>query len=184
MHQRNWLMILRDAFILASFYFPLMQLIDLITFLLPGETFFMLALFVLSALSGLMCFFVLVSADTKTALIKWGLSVPFSLLFWLFLNQTHFTLRLINTLYPGYGELEAGAGFAMLAELFIFSAAQALANLQAVCLSVAPKDQYRWLCGPIRKYVAPALCIIIWSVILYLEYTMPSYETISQYIYT
>ena len=174
MPKRKVFMILMDAFFLASLYNPLMALMDLASGFVPSGK----VLFMLPVLSALLCFFILLNEDRKTALKKWGLSVLFTLLFSLFLGWADFELRLVNTIYPGYGRLSAGAGFAIIVDFFFFSITQIVGNLLAVCCSGDLPGPLKRLRAVLAGRVVPVVCVILWGVILYLHCTMLPAEAI------
>ncbi len=122
--RRNRLSILKSAVELAILYFPLLFLSDLIEEVCPFAN-----IYVQSTASALLCFCVLFSNSSKTALKKWSCSIPFTLIFYFVLAATNFDVRLINRLLPGYGHLSAGAGFAFIIEFGLFTIAQVIANL-------------------------------------------------------
>ncbi len=107
--------VLTGALELAVLFFPLLSISDLVVTWYPFDTtvHYILAGWLLPAVSGLLCFCVLVSESAKAALKKWALSIPFTVIFWLALAATDFEVRLTNTLYPGYGSLSAGGGLAL-----------------------------------------------------------------------
>ncbi|MCI5583902.1 MAG: hypothetical protein MR357_09320, partial [Anaeroplasma sp.] len=124
---------LRDAACLSVLYLPVLALADLFDAFCPlsGSS----SILLLSALSAAACFCLLLSGSMKACLRKWLLSLPCTVLLYLLLAITDFPVRLTNLLYPGYGRLSAGGGFAMMVSFVVLTAAQGLALLLALALS-------------------------------------------------
>ena len=83
--RRNRLSILKSAVELAILYFPLLFLSDLIEEVCPFAN-----IYVQSTASALLCFCVLFSNSSKTAVKKWSCSIPFTLIFYFVLAATNF----------------------------------------------------------------------------------------------
>ena len=177
--RQNRLSILKGAVQLAILYFPLLSLFDLIETVCPFAN-----IYVQSTVSALLCFCVLFSDSTKTALKKWGCSIPVTLIFWFVLAATNFDIRLTNKLFPGYGHLSAGAGFAFIVEFGFFTIVQGLANLLAVACSNPLSDgKLQKLQSIVQKIILPIICMIIIFIVSYLELTMPTWEEIYYSVY-
>ena len=174
--RRNRLSILKSAVELAILYFPLLFLFDLIEAVCPFAD-----LYVQPIVSALLCFCVLFSDSAKTALKKWGCSIPFTLIFWFILAATNFDVRLTNKLLPGYGKLSAGAGFAFIVEFGFFTIAQGIANLLAIaCSNPLNSEKLQKLRFIVQDIILPIICIIIFLIVVYLEFTMPTWKSIYQ----
>lgn len=177
--RRNWLSILKSAAQLAILHFPLVSLLDLIEVNCPFAN-----LYVQALVGAFLCFCVLLSDSAKTALKKWGCSIPFTLLFWCILAVTNFDIRLTNWLFPGYGALSAGAGFSTIAKFGLFTVAQGLANLLAVLCSASLGNRtLRKLRSIVQSVILPTICAVIVFVILYLERAMPTWREIYYSVY-
>lgn len=173
---RNRLSILKSAVGLAILYFPLLFLSDLIEEACPFAN-----IYVQSTASALLCFCVLFSNSSKTALKKWSCSIPFTLIFYFVLAATNFDVRLINRLLPGYGHLSAGAGFAFIIEFGLFTIAQGIANLLAIaCSNPLNSEKLQKLRFIVQDIILPIICIIIFLIVVYLEFTMPTWKSIYQ----
>ena len=107
----------RDALELSVLFFPLMSLSRLVETVLPLLPDF----WGLTLAGAVLCFFAALSESGSDAARKWGLSLLFTVGFWLLLGVTDFDLRLINSLNPGYGGLPAGAGLGALLQFAAFS---------------------------------------------------------------
>lgn len=141
-------------------------------------------IYVQSTASALLCFCVLFSNSSKTALKKWSCSIPFTLIFYFVLAATNFDVRLINRLLPGYGHLSAGAGFAFIIEFGLFTIAQGIANLLAIaCSNPLNAGGLQKMCSIIQIVILPIVCIIIVFAVLYLELTMPTWKEIYYSVY-
>ena len=177
--RRNRLSILKSAVELAILYFPLLFLSGLIEEVCPFAN-----IYVQSTASALLCFCVLFSNSSKTALKKWSCSIPFTLIFYFVLAATNFDVRLINRLLPGYGHLSAGAGFAFIIEFGLFTIAQGIANLLAIaCSNPLNAGGLQKMCSIIQIVILPIVCIIIVFAVLYLELTMPTWKEIYYSVY-
>ena len=177
--RQNRLSILKGAVQLAILYFPLLSLFDLIETVCPFAN-----IYVQATVSALLCFCVLFSDSTKTALKKWSCSIPVTLIFWFVLAATNFEIRLTNKLLPGYGHLSAGAGFAAIVEFGFFTIAQGVANLLAIaCSNLLSNGKLQKLRSIVQEIILPIICIIIILIVLYLELTMPTWEEIYYSVY-
>ncbi len=178
--------VLTGALELAVLFFPLLSISDLVVTWYPFDTtvHYILAGWLLPAVSGLLCFCVLVSESAKAALKKWALSIPFTVIFWLALAVTDFEVRLTNTLYPGYGSLSAGGGLALVMNLGFFGVAQGAAILLAVCVSGEGYTRRQRLRFVIQNILLPTICIAIFAVVVYLEFTMPTWDAIYRAVYS
>ena len=177
--RRNRLSILKSAVQLSILYVPFLSLFDFMGAVCPFAN-----IYVQAIVSALLCFCVLFSDSTKTALKKWGCSIPFTLIFWFVLAATNFDVRLTNKLFPGYGCLSAGAGFAFIIEFGLFTIAQGIANLLAIaCSNPLNAGGLQKMCSIIQIVILPIVCIIIVFAVLYLELTMPTWKEIYYSVY-
>lgn len=177
--RRNRFSILKSAVQLAILYFPFLSLFDLIEAVCPFAN-----IYVQPTVSALLCFCVLFSDSTKTALKKWGYSIPVTLIFGFVLAATNFDVRLINKLFPGYGRLLAGAGFASMVEFGFFTIAQGIANLLSiVCSTPLRNSKLQKLWSIVQNIILPTICISIIFTVLYLELTMPTWTEIYYSVY-
>lgn len=170
---RDRILILKSALQLAILYLPLVSLTDLIEAACPLAGFCVQALF-----GALLCFCALFSSSPKAAWKKWCRSIPITLLFWLFLAVTNFDVRLTNRLVPGYGNLSAGAGFALIVKFAVFTAAQGIADLLAIVCSRPLSGRLQRLRSVTQNVLLPVICALVAFAVLYLELTMPSWESI------
>ena len=172
--------LLRDGVCLAVLYLPVLALTDLFDAFCPlsGSN----SMLLLSGVSAVLCFRVLLSGSTKTSFKKWLLSLPCTVLFWLVLAVTDFPVRLTNTLYPGYGRLSAGSSFALMVSFFVLTAAQGTALLLALAISTAAVKPVKPL-ALLQGTIIPLLCLAVLLLIGYLELTMPTCEQIYQMAY-
>lgn len=173
--------ILKSAFVLAVLYLPLFAISDLVKAWCPFDS--SIAAYILPAFSSLLCFCALISESMKTALKKWAFSIPFTLMFWLILSVTDFSVRLTNTLYPGYGRLSAGGGFALMMDFGILSLSQGMANLLAVGAGGMLTGRFQRLRFVIQDVLLPVISMVIFLLVLYLELTMPTTAAIYRSVY-
>ena len=159
--RRNRLSILKSAVQLSILYVPFLSLFDFMGAVCPFAN-----IYVQAIVSALLCFCVLFSNSSKTALKKWSCSIPFTLIFYFVLAATNFDVRLINRLLPGYGHLSAGAGFAFIIEFGLFTIAQGIANLLAIACS-NPHNP-----APVRQSMANGrcFCCVFRKVMIYYAY--------------
>lgn len=141
------------------------------------------AFYGISLASGCLCFCAALSGQTKTAFQKWALSIPFTLLFGLLLSATSFSVRLVNQMIPGYGNLSAGGGFALMFSLLFLSFAQGAAILLSAALSGSHVNRFPRLRFAVQDILLPAICLGILAAVFYLERTMPSYHSIYVSVY-
>ena len=118
------------------------------------------------------------------SLMKWVLSLLFTIAFSLFLSMSHFDVRLVNAMHSGYGKMSAGGGFAIFMQLIVFSISNGVGCLLAVgCSDVfGAKGQKRL--DVIQNIVMPMVCGAILFVVIYLSLTMPSWESIYRMVYS
>lgn len=172
---------LKGAFTLAMLYLPLLAISDLIEAFYPFDS--TAAVYILPAFSGLLSFCVLISESMTAALKKWALSIPFTLAFWYVLAATDFSVRLTNMLYPGYGSLSAGSGFSFMADFAFLSISQGIADLLAVSASSMAVNRFQRPRSVMQEMILPIISVIIFFVVLYLEFTMPTTDQIYQSVY-
>lgn len=130
-------------------------------------------------------FFVLFSDSPKTALKKWGCSIPITLIFWFILGETHFYVRLLNTLLPGYGRPSAGAGFGLLIKFVSFTVARGISILLAIISSCQINGKHlQRLRFAVQDIILPIICVLVLIAVLYLEFTMPSWDVIYSEVYS
>lgn len=130
-------------------------------------------------------FFVLFSDSPKNALKKWGCSIPITLIFWFILGETHFYVRLLNTVLPGYGRPSAGAGLGLLMKFVSFTVARGISILLAIISSCPINGRHlQRLLFVVQDIILPIICVVVLIAVLYLEFTMPSWYTIYYSVYS
>ena len=163
---------LKSSIQLAILYFPLFSLSRFIESVCP-----FLNIYIQTIIGAMLCLCVLFSNDAKTALKKLRCSIPFTLVFWFILGATKFDVRLTNKLFPGYGNVLAGGGFAFVIELGFFTIAQGFASLLAiVCSNPLNGAKHPKLRSVVQDTIIPAICMIILFILTYLELTMPIWK--------
>lgn len=172
--------ILKTAVQLSMLNIPVLFLSDLIDAVSPNAS-----IYVLFVVGILTTFFVLFSDSPKTALKKWGCSIPITLIFWFILGETHFYVRLLNTLIPGYGRPSAGAGFAFAAKFVAFTVARGISILLAIISSCPINGKHlKRLLFVVQDIILPIICVVVLIAVLYLEFTMPSWDVIYSEVYS
>lgn len=172
--------ILKTAVQFAVLNIPVLFLFNLIGMEYPSAS-----MGILFAFGAITSFCVLFSDSPKTALKKWGCSIPITLIFWFILGETHFYVRLLNKLIPGYGRPSAGAGFSFLVNFVSFTIARGISILLAIISSCPINNKkLQTLRFAVQDVIFPLICVIIFIVVLYLEFTMPSWYAIYSEVYS
>ena len=117
----------------------------------------------------------LVSRNKKEWLLKFGASLPFSLLCLQYFRLTDYSVRALNWVFPDYGLPSAGGRFAS-SFLFVIFSVMCLICLM-VSLFIRIKDYARF--SKIQLVITSVCVILIVSIVLILERQFPSYEYIA-----
>ena len=171
--------VIRDSMELAILFLPLLSILPLILDFFSSSD----VIFILAHCTGTLCFLANLSNSMKTSFIKWVLSLLFTIAFDLFLSMSHFDVRLVNTMYFGYGKMSAGGGFAILMYLIVFSVSNGIGCLFAVGCSDVFGSKAQTLLNVIQNILLPMICGVILLVVIYLSLTMPSWESIYRMVY-
>lgn len=174
-----------NAFILSSFYLPVLALWDLFESWFPFDTdaHYRLSFYLLPMLSAFFSFCTLLSDDENTTWKVWFRSILFTFAFYLLFYFSDFSVRLLNLVYPGYGRPSGGSSFAAMVEFFGLSISCGLADILAVALSGTLSPRMIKFLSPIRRIVLPLICALLVLLVFYLELTMPSWESIYLSVY-
>lgn len=167
---------IRDACELSILFVPLLFMSEFICK-------FYVASHILPVFSALLSFCVILSRSASIAIKKWLFSVPSTLALWLFFYYTNFSVRMTNTLYPRYGRISAGGGFAFMVTLMTFGFALIVGNILATLLSEVLNNRMPKIRAAIQNVILPVICLLILLAVIYFELTMPSWETIMQSVY-
>ena len=120
----------------------------------------------------------LISANKKTWLLKWGLSIPFSFIVISYFHLTNYSVRALNWTFPDYGNPSAGSKFAAVILLLISSAMCLICGL--ISLFIKPKDHDRF--KSVKFIITSVFAALIICVVLILERQFPTYEYIVSHI--
>lgn len=119
----------------------------------------------------------LVGTSKAEFLAKLILSVPFSLAVFTWFRETDYPLRATNWVFPHYGKLGAGAGFAMMVEMGFLAVCCGIAI--AAAFFIKPKRIKEFT--SIQLIVGLALAVIVVIISVKLESKFPSYDSIMKY---
>lgn len=115
-----------------------------------------------------------VGRDSRTAFIKWAVSVPFAYLVIQYFRRTDYAIRSLNWLYPGYGRQSAGGAFAALFNMLALS----VLCLPGIIAGANAKPEVHKRLQKIQPAVIISADIIITSAVLILESRFPPIELI------
>ena len=113
------------ALMMALIFVPAVFLTEVISY--SSQVMAVIYISIVAGMYGL----ALVSRNKKIWLIKWGLSVPFSILVFPYFWVTEFSYRALNWAYPGYGQRSAGGKFYGMVLLLSLTGACLIAGLIA-----------------------------------------------------
>ncbi len=121
----------------------------------------------------------LFSRTLGQAMLKWLISLPITVLYWIYFINTHFYVRSLNWVFPDYGQQSAGGSFASSFLLFLLAGLCFLTGLTGIVASCVPKKEKVWRrFGIIRHVVAFAACAVVVVTAIALERIFPSYASI------
>lgn len=164
--------LVRDGVELSALYFPLLAITPLI------EETGLFNSINLAVFSGIICFLVNLSVSHKAAMKKWGLSCLITIAFWAFLSISNFNVRLVNMMYPGYGRISAGGGFAFFFDFIVFSMADGIGCLLAMVFSGIYGSTTPKPLEVIKDFVLPVICGGILLMVFCLTFIMPSWDSV------
>ena len=116
----------------------------------------------------------MISQSYKIALLKWGLSVPFSVPVLLYFWKTNYAVRALNWKYPDYGTSSAGGNFAGFSLLVFLAVSCLIAGIAGLCAN-EQKYEKRKKAQYIISFGAAAVTV---AVVLLLQMQFPPYEAI------
>lgn len=169
--------IARDGVMLAVFHFPLAALERPVGEGLPEG----MGLALLLAASGALSFCALWDERMKSVVLKWLVSVPFSLMLMGLPNEI--TVRWINKQEPGYGELSAGSGLGILIGFAAFFGTWLAAFLLALAFSSPGGGRLLRVRRRVQGIVLPVIAVIIVLALAYIDSVTPSLTEIYWYTY-
>ena len=117
----------------------------------------------------------LISRNKKEWLLKFGASIPFSLLCLLYFRLTDYSIRALNWVFPDYGLPSAGGQFAS-SFLFVIFSVMCLICLM-ISLFIRIKDYEKF--SKIQLVITSVFAVLIICAVLILERQFPSYEYIA-----
>lgn len=119
--------ILCGVLFVSAFYWSLVLYL-----LVSNSAFYPLVLILCSLFANVLIGFLLSAESCRQILYKWLISLPAGIVTFLLYRQSNFVYYWLNRIWPGYGDLSAGGGFAAFAYLVFFC----LCFLVAVAIGV------------------------------------------------
>ncbi len=163
----------------AVLFLPVWLLMNIISWI-DGMP-FLVPVFILALLS---IFYgaVLFGSTAGQSVLKWVFSLPVTFLIWFCSIRTHFYIRSLNWMIPGYGEQSAGGGFAS-SFLILLQAVFCFVTFftAIVCSNTVNNEKKRKFIKAIQNVICPVICVVIVLLVVFLEKSFPSYNSI---IYT
>lgn len=171
-----WRKIIFDAFSIAILFFPSHFLITALSL----KTTVGVA-FAVIFLCGAMSFFAVLSESVGQAGLKWLISLPITVVFWIFLVKIQFSLRILNWTERDYGTSGAGDSmffmFLLLTHLVTVGCALVIGlGISGASKSVKSEKILR-VVSTIKK-VCGAAVVVIAAAILLLDMAMPAYRPV------
>lgn len=167
-----WRKIIFDAFSIAILFNPSHILI---TALSLKNMYVALAAILLC---GVMSFFAVLSESVGQAVLKWLISLPISVVFWIFLVKIQFSLRILNWTVQDYGKSSAGDRMFFMFLLLIHLGAVVCALGTGCGLSKSVKSEKKLEFVSIIKKICGAAVVVIAAAILLLDMAMPAYTPV------
>lgn len=119
--------------------------------------------------------FSLISGNKKEWLLKFGVSVPFSILCFLYFWLTNYSVRALNWVFPDYGLPSAGGQFAGAFLFVIFSVMCLICLIISLFIRIKNYDRFR----KIGLAATSVFAVLIVCAVLILERQFPAYEHIA-----
>ncbi|HEX3026891.1 MAG TPA: hypothetical protein VHR42_06655 [Clostridia bacterium] len=119
--------ILCGVLFVSAFYWSLVLYL-----LVSNSAFYPLVLILCSLFANVLIGFLLSAESCRQILYKWLISLPAGIVTFLLYRQSNFVYYWLNRIWPGYGDLSAGGGFAAFTYLVFFC----LCFLVAVAIGV------------------------------------------------
>lgn len=175
--KRNWWRLLRDGVATAMFFLPLYPIYELAPQEVP------VGILLTPLLSGLLSLGALWGEDQGETILKWGISLPLTVGWFLWMRQTSFFVRLVNWTTPGYGRLSGGAGFALTVSLGLLGMAHIMALGGALGLSGGLNEKAQKTRRILQGAVLPLIALAVLLAMIYLQIVMPTWEEIYHSVY-
>ena len=116
----------------------------------------------------------MISKNTKTALLKWGLSVLFSYLVLQYFWQTNYAVRALNWTDPGYGSASAGGNFAGFVQLIFLCISCLIGGIAGMFAEKKNFEKFR----KVQFFVSFVSAGLVIAAVLILEQQFPAYKDI------
>lgn len=163
-----------DAFQISVLFFPVHILFNAWFYKDDNYNIELVALLICSV----MTFFIMLSDSVKHAGYKWLLSLPFSLIWIMYIRASQFNIRILNWLIPEFGEPNFGTlGLsAITLMIYAFMTLFALGIGLAMCdfvSDIRSETVYRFILTV--KKICSIVCVVIAAAILLLSIGMPAY---------
>lgn len=176
LNKKNYAEIFWGAFQMAVLFLPAHYLNTIISLKLADEA-LSVSIYVVPIVCAVLSGIAVYSRNVKQALAKWGLSVPFTVVFWIWTVKTEFYKRSLNWVFRGYGEASAGGDFAGL----ILLGSAVLFNFVAIVIAVACSNYNKQWDSygrktTVLKIIGSLVCIGILAVFIALNnFIIPRY---------
>lgn len=170
-----WHKIIFGAFSIAILFLPSHYLITALSLKTSGVAFAVILL------CGAMSFFAVLSESVGQAGLKWLISLPITLVFWVYLVETQFSLRILNWTVRDYGKSNAGDSMFFMFMLLTHLGAVGCAlgtGLVISGLSKYIKSEKTLNAVSIIKKACEVAVVVIAAAILLLDMAMPMYRTV------
>lgn len=171
-----WRKIIFDAFSIAVLFLPSHFLITAISLKTAVGVAFAVIL-----LCGAMSFFMVLSESVGQAGLKWLISLPITVVFWIFLVKIQFSLRILNWTVRDYGTSGAGDSMFFMFLLFTHLVTVGCALLIGLCMSGASKhvkSEKTLRTVSTIKIICGVTVVVIAAAILLLDMAMPAYRPV------
>ncbi len=163
--------------LLSMFYVPMLFLLFALASI-PAD-FMIYAAIAVAAVMGICSCFAAISSSKKQALLKWLVSVPLSVLFFLLFTSTDFPTRASAYFNPSYyyyyGDNTMGNGLILMVLLFALSLAVLLGIIIGLSLSgIKMSEKAENVIFKLQSVACSAVGIVIIIFAVYLMIVMPS----------
>lgn len=163
-----------DAFQISVMFFPIHILFNALFYKVDNYNVELVALLICSVLT----FFIMLSDSVKHAGFKWLLSLPFSLIWIMYIRASQFSIRILNWLMPEFGEPNFGslglAAITLMIYAFMILIALSIGLGMSGFLAVSNSETVYKIISFMKK-MCSVISIIIAVTFLLLDVGIPPY---------
>lgn len=170
----NKINVITGALQLSVLFMPAFFINDLLSY--KDET-GIFTLFIIPVFLGICSCIAVLSGLKREAVLKCLISLPFSVIMWLYLINIEFGIRSLNWVYPDYGESSAGGNFAGFIRLCIHIIAESIGIAVGFFISNKKLKDNKAL-FIIQKIICSVICVGIIIAVLLLNVIMPQYNPV------